>query len=104
MTITKKAQVRKEMFMNMEMRMYVAKAMTAAGREIKCEKCGAYENLEFHHLKYAPENVTIKDIVLLCPKCHRNSKIPKELRRSRVRTIFENGKRFCETSHYKFEY
>lgn len=90
-------------FLTKQMRLYVAKAITDSGREIRCEKkdCRKYEDLEFHHKKY--KNVRIKDIRILCGKHHRNSKIPKNCR-SRLKTIFENGKRFCEVSEYKFEY
>jgi hypothetical protein len=98
-------------FFNMEMRLYISWCIThprnsRSFREIKCEKCNAYENLEFHHKKYAPEEkVFIKDIRISCNKCHRNSKVTTvECRRSKLRTVFENGKRYCETSHYKFEY
>lgn len=70
-------------------------------REIKCFTCGAYEGLEIHHKKYGPEhNVSYKDVSLLCSKCHRNT----THRLSNVRTVFENGKRFCEVSGHKFEY
>jgi 5-methylcytosine-specific restriction endonuclease McrA len=85
------------------MRAYVAKAISKT-REIKCEECGTYENLEFHHKKYSTEeNATIKDIKILCTKCHRNAKASKR-RGSGLRTIFENGKRFCEVSKFRFEY
>lgn len=70
-------------------------------REIKCAKCGSYKNLELHHKRYAPQdNVAIKDIELLCSKCHRNSK--QSL--SKVSTVFKNGKRYCVGNNFRFEY
>ncbi len=35
----------------------------------ECSKCGSKENLEMHHLTY--KNPTIKDIMILCRKCHK---------------------------------
>jgi hypothetical protein len=70
-------------------------------RAIKCEKCGAYENLELHHIKYEPkERVYLKDIKILCGKCHRND----SSKGSALKTVFENGERFCVTNGYKFPY
>jgi hypothetical protein len=84
------------------MRVYLAQAITNSGREIKCEKCGAFENLEFHHKKYSPR-VTIKDIEILCTKCHRNAK-PAKKRGSLLKTVFLEGKRFCVVNYYRFAY
>lgn len=72
-------------------------------REIKCEKCGSYEDLELHHTKYEPEEkVYLKDIKILCAKCHRND-ISKR-NGNTLRTIFKNKKRYCITTNYEFEY
>ena len=78
-------------------RTYIARII-AKTREIRCEKCGVYEGLEFHHTKY--ENVSINDIRIRCNKCHRNCAKPFSL----LKTVFEEGKRFCIVSGYKFEY
>lgn len=86
-------------FLTDEMRMYVAKCISDT-REIRCEKCGAYDNLEFHHKRY--EGATIKDIQILCEKCHRNVK--RSDKSSHLKTVFERGKRFCEGSKWRFEY
>lgn len=86
-----------------QMRLYLLKAIIHQGREIRCEnkKCGSYKNIEFHHTKYAPKDiVSVKDIKLECNKCHRNS----SNKLSKVSTIFENGKRFCVGSNFKFAY
>lgn len=69
-------------------------------RVIQCEKCGIFEGLEMHHAKYHPHNVSVNDIKILCNLCHRNSK--KKL--SQLKTVFEDGKRFCIVSSHKFEY
>ena len=83
-----------------ELRLYVIYCLSKL-KEIKCEECGSYEKLEFHHTKYAPkENVSIHDLKILCSKCHRNDRNG----RSVLRTIFEGGKRFCEGAKFKFEY
>lgn len=88
------------------MRYYLLYTMThrepkELNREIKCEGCEVYEGLEMHHEKYYPkETVTVDDIHLSCNKCHRNDDNPQ----SRVKTVFENGKRFCVASKFKFEY
>lgn len=89
-------------YLTKEIRLYVAKSITDSGREIKCEDCGALENLEFHHKKYA--KVKIKDIRILCSRCHRNAENVKENRRSGLKTIFEKGKRFCQVSDFQFQY
>ena len=82
-------------------RIYVLKALSNI-KEIRCEKCGAYSNLEMHHKKYAPkQKVTIYDIQLLCGKCHRNSRHETY---SKVATVFIKGKRYCVTSNFKFPY
>jgi DNA-directed RNA polymerase subunit RPC12/RpoP len=39
--------------------------------EIRCEECGSKRNLEIHHKRYG-EDVAIKDLKLLCHKCHNN--------------------------------
>lgn len=73
----------------------------AKTREIKCEECGEYKNVELHHTKYSPKNiVSIKDIKLLCCKHHRNAKSSL----SKVSTVFKNGKRFCVGYNFKFAY
>lgn len=90
----------KKNWLSPQMRTYVLKALSKI-KEIRCEKCGAYEGLEFHHIKYAPkENVAIKDLKILCNKCHRNAKNVL----SNIKTVFENGKRYCIASKIKFEY
>jgi Zn finger protein HypA/HybF involved in hydrogenase expression len=72
-------------------------------REIKCEKCGTLEGLEFHHEKYEPqEKVYLDDLRILCTKCHRNDN--ENVKRSNLRTVYEDGKRYCETTIYRFEY
>lgn len=83
-----------------QMRMYVFKAISKT-REIRCEDCGSYEGIELHHTKYAPaENVSIQDITLLCNKCHRNT----DYQLSDVKTTFKDGKRYCESKNFTFEY
>lgn len=89
-------------FISKQMRVYLAKSIADSGREIRCEKCNSYEDLEFHHKKY--DFATINDISVLCVKCHRNAKTAKKIRRSTLKTIFENGKRFCCVSGCQFEY
>jgi len=101
---------RKLNFFNDEMRLYIAYCFTHPTngkkiREIKCEECGSYIDLDFHHKKYAPkEKVYLEDIRIGCCRCHRNSKPALKRRRSQLRTIFIKGKRYCETAKYKFEY
>lgn len=81
-------------------RVYVLQLISKE-REIKCEKCGVYEGLEIHHKKYGPiQNVSIDDISLLCNQCHRQT----SHRLSSLKTVFEDGKRFCLVSGHKFEY
>jgi len=97
-------------FLSVEMRLYILYAMThrsnpTKNREIKCEICGSYKNLEIHHDKYFPkEQVLIDDVRILCHKCHRNAGKVKDIRCSQVKTVFEKGKRFCITNRFKFEY
>ncbi|TBR16974.1 hypothetical protein EPO66_03600 [bacterium] len=92
------------------MRLYIVWCLTHPKdpkdfREIKCEECSSYENLEFHHEKYAPEEeVYLKDIKISCCKCHRNAPVVKGKQRPQLKTVFENGKRYCITSKYKFGY
>lgn len=85
-----------------QMRMYVIVAISKT-REIKCEECGTYEGLELHHSKYLTDTdgCSINDIEILCAKCHRNDD-RKDY--SMLRTVFENGRRYCETAKFKFEY
>lgn len=81
-------------------RQYVAKAISKT-REIKCEKCGKLDGLEFHHTKYSPDhNVSINDIQILCSSCHRSGSPAN----SNLRTEFVNEKRFCCVGNYRFEY
>jgi 5-methylcytosine-specific restriction endonuclease McrA len=88
-------------YINREMRTYVLMAMTRTGREIKCEWCGRLDQLELHHKKYFPQDtVTIFDLEILCPKCHRNAKNG----RSDVRTEYRNGERYCVMNHTEFAY
>lgn len=93
-------------FLTLDMRAYILYAMTHRSdknknREIKCEKCGSYENLEFHHNKYYPaDDVTIDDITLQCIPCHRNDRKST----SNLRTVFKDGVRFCENTYFEFEY
>lgn len=82
------------------MRVYVAKAIASSGREIRCEKCGSYDNLELHHKKYLPENVSIDDISILCSLCHRKSYKSN----SNLKTVFVDGDRVCEVGEYSFKY
>lgn len=83
-------------------RLYLLKIISNI-KEIRCEKCNSYENLELHHTKYSTEqNTSIKDIQILCGKCHRNQDNTKIT--SSLKTIFENGKRFCVMSNLRFEY
>jgi len=101
-------QKRQDNFLDLMMRLYILYTIThrsdpKLNKEIKCEKCGSCEHLELHHIKYIPEEIYVDDIQLLCPKCHRNSKVSKH-KSSQVRTVFENGKRFCELREFKFEY
>lgn len=91
-----------EKFLTKDIRLYLAYTMThrsnpSKNREIKCEKCNRYNNLEFHHKKYI--RATIDDIKILCSKCHRNSPT-----NSQLATIVENGKRYCISSDFKFAY
>ena len=52
------------------------------------------------HRSNPAKNREIKDdIRLLCTKCHRNCDYHTDLK-----TVYENGKRYCENSHFKFEY
>ena len=95
------------------MRMYVAMAMSKS-KEIKCDECGSYDDLEFHHKKYARNskreprrlkyskltNISIHDLQILCCKCHRNAKSSP----SEMATVFEDGKRYCIVSQYIFLY
>ena len=73
-------------------------------REIRCEQCGSYENIEIHHTKYYPEEkVYIDDLQLLCQKCHRSP--AGEHINSAVKTFFSNGKRYCLVPpNWIFEY
>jgi len=94
-------------FIPKQMRLYIAWCITHPlrpkdFREIRCEKCKRYDNLEFHHRRY--KRVLIKDIRIKCFKCHRNADEVKKNRRSQLKTIFENGKRICEVSGFRFEY
>lgn len=89
----------KKYWLNREMKMYVLMAMVNLGREIKCAACGNAEDLEIHHNKY--EGATIYDLDLLCSKCHRGT---FEKGRSQLKTIFRDGKRFCSSNHFEFEY
>jgi len=85
-----------------EMKFYILLAITNLGREIKCEKCGSFSNIELHHSRYSPQGeITIKDIRFLCAKCHRNDSKSKKVRLS---TVFKNGKRYCVGSNFKFAY
>lgn len=47
---------------------------TFAIRGCKCEKCGSYERLQVHHIKYKdglrPWEYTCNDVVVLCRDCH----------------------------------
>ena len=44
--------------------------LLAKKQEGKCESCGANLNrYQIHHKRYA-ENITLKDLVLLCGICH----------------------------------
>lgn len=84
------------------MKKYILMAMINTGRDIVCEKCGALENLELHHTKYAPlEEVSIFDLKILCGKCHRGSSRKDH---SHVRTVYENGIRYCEVNRFRFQY
>lgn len=87
--------------MSIEMRIYVAKAITNTGREIKCAKCGTLTGLEFHHKKY--EEANIDDIEILCHKCHRNAKKSTN-KSSLLSTVYEKGKRYCVVNYCKFAY
>ncbi len=44
-------------------------------RGCKCEKCGARENLQVHHVQYKnsllPWEYTCNDVVVLCRNCHK---------------------------------
>jgi hypothetical protein len=80
-------------------RVYVVKEISKT-RVIKCEKCGVLEGLELHHKKYHPQNVSVNDIQILCNQCHRNT----SHKLSSLKTVFEDGKRFCIVSSHKFEY
>jgi hypothetical protein len=60
------------------------------------------ENLEMHHTKY--EGATIHDIEILCSEHHRAVE-PGYKGSSHLKTIFGiDGKRYCETSKFMFEY
>lgn len=85
---------------NPQIRLYILMAISKT-REIRCEKCKTYKNIEMHHKKYAPKKVSINDIQLLCSKCHRHTN-QKEY--SKLKTIFENGRRYCEGVGFRFEY
>lgn len=76
----------------------VVATVIAKKREIRCEKCGNYSSLEFHHLTYV--NPTINDLQVLCSSCHRAS--PND--HSGMETVFRDGKRLCHVSGYEFEY
>lgn len=83
-----------------QMKLYVLQIISKQ-KEIRCEKCGSYKNLELHHKKYAPlERVSISDIQLLCGKCHRNN----NHKYSKLSTVFIKDKRYCVGSNFKFAY
>lgn len=97
----KKIDRSRENWLPVMMRVYVAKAITDSGRKIKCEKCGKLRGLEFHHEKYHPEeDVSIKDIKILCHKCHRNAK----KKASNLSTVFIKDKRYCLVNNFRFAY
>lgn len=39
-------------------------------KEQKCEKCGATEHLEMHHINGNPTDNRIENLQILCPSCH----------------------------------
>lgn len=40
-------------------------------RDRECKKCGSKNNLEVHHIDYNKRNNDLKNLLLLCRKCHR---------------------------------
>ena len=90
-----------EYFLSAWFRPYVWQAISIK-REIKCEKCGAMEKLELHHKTY--EKPTIYDLEILCEKCHRGINNSSPTRASQVKTIIENGVRYCRGSEWHFTY
>ena len=41
-----------------------------SGREWVCEYCGAYNNLQVHHVDNDYKNNNINNLKILCSKCH----------------------------------
>jgi hypothetical protein len=85
-------------WLSQEMRIYILNLYIHKGWEIKCARCGHYENLEFHHKHY--EEPGFYDIELLCSKCHRGT----DYKHSKVSTKFIKGKRYLITDRMRIQY
>lgn len=59
----------------------------------KCQKCGATLNLVLHHKRYK-DNLEMKDIELLCSKCHANLRVKRVVKAKQfIATVSSMGRK-----------